>query len=221
MVLPFQPTKTDLLNIGITRLPQSQRNLIAFVDKRRQTLAHGCGQLDRPPRRAIHIYMHEVALRGSHVIIVSKQRDLVAYAAPADARHAQANQDPVRESDLLKVAASRFHRETDHGAVLEIERAGIDQVAIDRRIKVAIVNGIVYVAVNIVIHPARLDLEEVREGRSRPWLRTCHVLAECGHQFQTTLGQLRSMRGDVIHKFLGVLRRDQQIAGAVIDLKSV
>src|SRR3712207_6061355 len=80
----------------------------------------------------------------------------------------------VREGDRLKEPALSFYHESYDQALLDIQHALVDQVSVDDRIKVRVVNDVVDVAVDVVIHPSGRNCQEVMVPVARFGSRLLH-----------------------------------------------
>ena len=60
----------------------------------------------------------------------------------------------LREREAFLVGAARIHRETDDRCVVNIKAADADQVFVDDGVEPAVVNDVIDVTVNVVVHPA-------------------------------------------------------------------
>ena len=77
-------------------------------------------------------------------------------------RDAQAGIDDLGEGQRRQIAALRFDAVADHAAVLDIESAGANQVLVDDGVEVAVVDDVIDVAVDVVVHPAGRDGKKMR-----------------------------------------------------------
>ena len=95
------------------------------------------------------------------LLIVTEDPDLVADAAVAQAGDAQARVNGVGEGDRLDVAALSLDDEPNDLALIDVEGAIGDQIPVNHRVEIRVVDDVVDVAVDVVVHPPRRDLEEV------------------------------------------------------------
>jgi hypothetical protein len=58
--------------------------------------------------------------------------------------------------------------------LLEVEHAGADQILIHHRVEVAVIDDVVDVAVDVVVHPACGDRQKMRVGAARGGCRFVH-----------------------------------------------
>src|SRR6185437_121918 len=104
--------------------------------------------------------MDEMPRRGRRRIALAKDRDLVAHAAVAKLAHAQPGIDGFREGDRLEIATERLDHEADHRTLLDVEAALSDQVFVHYRVEIGVVDNVVEVAIDVIVHPTRWDREE-------------------------------------------------------------
>jgi hypothetical protein len=65
------------------------------------------------------------------------------------------------EYEAFFVRALRFNAVGDNRIAMNIEIAVFDQIRIDRGIEPAVIDDVIHVAVNVVVHPAGVDDMEV------------------------------------------------------------
>src|SRR5690606_16212065 len=104
--------------------------------------------------------VHEMAGRRRERLAFGEEPDLVAHAGRAGAGDPQAGLDVLRKGERCEVVAVRLYHQADHLAAVDVERTGLDQPAVHRAVEVAVVDDVVDVAVDVVVHPARLDRHE-------------------------------------------------------------
>src|SRR3546814_10118280 len=75
---------------------------------------------------------------------------------------AQAGLDLLGKGEGRLVATGALGADADDLAVVDVEPAFVNQVGVDHRVEVGVVDDVVHVAVDVVVHPARRDGEEVR-----------------------------------------------------------
>src|SRR6185369_15186999 len=68
----------------------------------------------------------------------------------------------VGEADRAQVGAARLDAQPDDGAVVDVEAALGDEPAVDDGVEVRVVDDVVDVAVEVVVHPAGGDGQAVR-----------------------------------------------------------
>jgi hypothetical protein len=83
----------------------------------------------------MRIHMHKIPACMGYRCVIRKQPHLIAHAALAYMRDADACGDALREADGREVVALGFDDKADDGALFDVERALLDQVAIDCRVK--------------------------------------------------------------------------------------
>src|SRR3546814_5980833 len=108
--------------------------------------------------------MHEAAERRRLRAVLLEQADLVAHRAVAQMAGAQAGLDLLGKGEGRLVATGALGADADDLAVVDVEPAFVNQVGVDHRVEVGVVDDVVHVAVDVVVHPARRDGEEVREA---------------------------------------------------------
>src|SRR3546814_185813 len=73
-------------------------------------------------------------------------------------------------SDRFRKGEGRFElagalgADADDLAVVDVEATLADEVVVDHRVEVRVVHDVVHMAVDVVVHPARRDGEEVRKA---------------------------------------------------------
>ena len=65
------------------------------------------------------------------------------------------------EGEASLVGAAGIHGEANDGRVVNIEATGADQVFVDDGVKPAVVNNVIDMTVNVVVHPAGWDGQEM------------------------------------------------------------
>ena len=63
----------------------------------------------------------------------------------------------VGEGQRAMEAAAGLDRHADDGPALRVEAASLDQVVVNHGVEVAVVDDVVHVAVDVVVHPAGRD----------------------------------------------------------------
>lgn len=116
--------------------------------------------------------MDEEALRRGQRLVVAEKPDLVA-----DGRTAQpGNPDPgvnrIGKGDLGGVATTGLDHEPDLIAARRVEHALFDQPAVHGGVEERVVDDIVHVPIDVVVHPARGDDAECPVRGSVGWLLT-------------------------------------------------
>lgn len=104
--------------------------------------------------------MYKVPLRGSRIDTLGKQADLIPDARGADMGYPQTHIDRLRVCQCCEVVAMGFGNESDCCAVMNVERAPLDEQCIDCRVEPAVINDIVHVTIDIVVGPAGRDAAE-------------------------------------------------------------
>jgi hypothetical protein len=72
-------------------------------------------------------------------------------------RHPQAAVDRVREGHRLEVVAAGLDHQADHLAGGEVQHLLLDQVGIHHRVEERVVDDVVDMRIDVVVHPARRD----------------------------------------------------------------
>ncbi len=109
--------------------------------------------------------MHEVARSADLRVVILKQPHLIPHTRVAQPGHAQACVHDIRKRNRGKVAAAGFHHQPHHLTGLEIEQAPLNQPLVHHGVEVAVVDDVIHVAIDIVVHPAGgndLEMGEVR-----------------------------------------------------------
>jgi hypothetical protein len=106
------------------------------------------------PALAVDVDVDEMPAGGRQRIVVAEQPDLVPDAARPELRHPDAGVDDVREGDRAEVIALCLDDEADDRARPDVERALLDEVLVHHRVEVRVVDDVVHVAVDVVVHPA-------------------------------------------------------------------
>ena len=113
------------------------------------------------PHRTINKHMYEETSRARLVVTFTKQSNFVAHGAVAEFGDAQARVHGLGECEAFLVSTARIHRETNDGGVVNIEASDADQVFVDDGVEPAVVDDVIDVTVNVVVHPAGGDGEAV------------------------------------------------------------
>ena len=77
----------------------------------------------------------------------------------------------VRENERCEILAAGFNNKTDDIALMNIKGALLDQIPIHDCVEIAVISNIVYMRVDVVIRPTRLDFGEVFIFVPRLWVR--------------------------------------------------
>src|SRR5260370_21923835 len=110
----------------------------------------------------VDVDVHEVAGGGRLRVAGAEEGQLVAHAGIAQLRHAHARIDRVGEGERAGEAAARLHHHSEDRAQRQVENAAVEEEAVHCRVEERVVHGVVDVAVDVVVGPARLDAEEMR-----------------------------------------------------------
>ena len=94
---------------------------------------------------------------------VARREDahLVAHARSPDRSHPQTRREIRGEAHRLRGTGSATRRHPDDRTRRDVEPSGVDEVAVDDRVEVAVVDDVVDVPVHVVIHPPRRHDQEV------------------------------------------------------------
>src|SRR5215211_4158237 len=114
----------------------------------------------RPAGLAVHVDVDEVSLGRGVILVVSEDADLIADAAVAQPGDAKARVHGVGEGERFEIAALRLDDQADDPALLDVEGSRGDQVPVHDRVEVRVVDDVVDVAVDVVVHPAGRDRKE-------------------------------------------------------------
>ena len=87
-------------------------------------------------------------------IAAAKNAEFVAHARRAPVRYAQAHVHRLRERQGRKIIAMGFHHQADARAMRHIQRAVLYQIGVDRRVKPAVIDDVIDMAIGVVVHPA-------------------------------------------------------------------
>ncbi|MCY1544049.1 hypothetical protein D9M68_799010 [compost metagenome] len=88
-------------------------------------------------------------------------------------RHTQTGPHGLWEGQRRKVVALGFDHQPDHRAIVDVERALLDQVSVDHGVEPAVVHHVVHVAIDIVVGPAGGDGTQDAVGTARQGLGAC------------------------------------------------
>ena len=108
--------------------------------------------------------MDEPADRGRLAGLAIEERKFVTNAAAAELGYAQEGINAAGEGERAEELAVRFGAKADRFAVMNVEPAFGDQHLVDNGVEVAVVVGVIDVAVDVVVLPARLKDRFVRVG---------------------------------------------------------
>jgi hypothetical protein len=111
--------------------------------------------------RASHEDVDEVPLGDGLLLALLEDGDPVGDGPVPELVHAQPRHDAVRVRERRAVVALRLHHQADDGAGLDVQAALVDEVVVRDGVEVAVVRDVVDVAVDVVVHPARGDGQEV------------------------------------------------------------
>src|SRR5258708_2405530 len=112
--------------------------------------------------------MDEVAFRRRLGLALLEEPDLVADAGAAELADPEPGVDGFGKGQRPLEAAEALHAQADDRPVMDVEPAGPDQVLVDDGVEVGIVDDVVDVAVDVVVHPTRRNGEEMPvEGAAR------------------------------------------------------
>src|SRR5688500_17455606 len=104
--------------------------------------------------------MGEMTLGGGLILPRTEYPDAVS-----DARHSQLlDRDPdfdlAWEAQRREVAAGGFHRQANRIASFDIQQARLNQPAVHCGVEPLIIDGVVDMAVDVVVGPARREAQE-------------------------------------------------------------
>ena len=112
---------------------------------------------ERPAAFTIHIDVDEEALCSGRGTALHEQADFVADGAVADAADGDAGLHFLREGHGAGVGAAGFHDEADHRPLFDIEQAMFHQPGVHGRIEEAVIDDVVDMTVDVIVHPAGRD----------------------------------------------------------------
>src|SRR5688572_7890013 len=96
-----------------------------------------------------------MALRSGSLRALREEADLVAHAGAAQVRDAECGHHRLRVLERREVVAARLDNEADHVALLDVERALLDQPRVHDGVEERVIDDVVEVAVGVVVHPPR------------------------------------------------------------------
>src|SRR5207253_9606745 len=89
--------------------------------------------------------------------------DRIPDAAVAELLHPEPGVQQVRERDRVLVGALRIDADGDHRAPLDVEPSLLDEEPVDDGVEIRVVDDVVDVSIDVIVVPARLDLEQMAE----------------------------------------------------------
>ena len=95
------------------------------------------------------------------VITDTEQRQLIAHRRPAEPARPQTHLHDLWIRQRAQIPTTGLSHDADHRVVADIQTALLDQEPIHDCVEVGVVHRVVDVAVDVVIRPPRLDIEEV------------------------------------------------------------
>src|SRR5689334_12784874 len=116
----------------------------------------------RPARLAVDEDVDEMAGGGGLFLAAAEEADLIAHAGVAEPTDSESRVDHAGKLEGAVEAALALHRDADHRTLVDVEPARLDQVLVDDRVEVRVVDHVVHVAVDVVVHPSRGDFEKAR-----------------------------------------------------------
>src|SRR5918912_706372 len=156
-MFPFSPLSREASAVYHGPNPGSTRPSGAYLF---EGFAHLYREPGGPAGFAVHVDVDEVPLGGGGLLVVPEQPDLVAHAAVAQPGDAQAGVHDIREGDRPEEPAPRLDDQADDPALLDVERPRGDEILVYDRVEVRVVDDVVDVAVDVVIHPAGRNRKE-------------------------------------------------------------
>src|SRR5207248_10012212 len=92
-----------------------------------------------------------------------------------------------RQHDRVLVGALRIDADGDHRDALDVEPSLLDEEQVDDGVEIRVVNDVVDVSVDVVVVPARLDLEQVGENFRRQLSAAVHFSPPQSYAFAATV----------------------------------
>src|SRR5687767_11882355 len=99
--------------------------------------------------------MYEVARRCRRVLALFENGKFVANTRISQLTNAQPDFYHIRKSQRSKVSALRLCCKCNYFPGCDIQTTFCDQILVDRRIEESVVQRIVNMSVNVVVHPTR------------------------------------------------------------------
>jgi hypothetical protein len=125
-----------------------------------------------PLRFAIDEDVDEVPGGGGEVVALFEDRQLVTHARVSELADTQTDVDRSRESEWPQILTLRLDGEGDDSAGVDVESARGDQILVDGRVEEGVLERVVDVTVDVVVHPTRRQRTEVRIlGAGDLWFR--------------------------------------------------
>jgi len=123
--------------------------------------AERIGDWNRTHGRALDEDVDEMAGRGRFRIPCGEQSDFVTNAGVTQFSDPEPGIDDLRERQRFPELAHGFDGDADDRRLVDIETPLVNQVPVDHRIEVRIIDHVIDVAVDVVIHPARWDSQKM------------------------------------------------------------
>ena len=135
------------------------------------------GQRRGPPLLAADIDMREMPFRRRVRRAVREDAEMVGHARVPQPRQREADLDGLRKRQRCGVAAPRLDDQSDRIAALDVKQPRPHQPRVHRGIEPAIIDGVVDMAVGVVVVPARGDRRPVPVGGARAERRPAQAAA--------------------------------------------
>src|SRR5450631_142745 len=167
--------------------------------------------------------MNEVPCRRGFVLAGSEQPDLVPDRTVAELRDTKPRIDHAGKRQRAMEATTRLHDEADGRPFADIEPSLAHEVLVDYRVEVGIVDDVIHVAVDDVVHPARRDGEKAAEiGASQRCLHVDQRAAERRRPSNTSIqcrtGRRAPLARCVRHPILAVMMTPGLAASSAASL---
>lgn len=104
--------------------------------------------------------MDKPSVGAGTLSVISEKANVILHAGSADLGNAYACMDDIRKRDRRIISAASFNYKANNGAGLYIQHSALDQKLINRRIEKGIINGIIDMAIGVIVPPARAVLLE-------------------------------------------------------------
>jgi hypothetical protein len=132
------------------------------LNKSSERRANSFGHWDRPPRLTSDEDVYEVARCGRKSFSLFEDSKFVANARISQLANAQPDFYHLGKSQRLEVLTLRLCGNCDDFAGCDIQPTFSNEILVDCRVEESVVQLIVYVALEVVVHPTRRQRQKVR-----------------------------------------------------------